>query len=49
MLSKYKDMTEQQRWIEYGKLKAEWVSRNGYSDAVAYDAFIKQITKDLGI
>lgn len=49
MLSKYKGMTDQQRWIEYGKLKAEWISKNGYGDASAYDAFIKQITKDLDI
>jgi len=49
MLKKYKDMTEQQRWVEYGRLKAEWVSKNGYGDEKSYDAFIKQITQDLGI
>lgn len=49
MLTKYKGLTDQQRWVEYGKLKAKWVSENGYGDEKAYDDFIKQITKDLGI
>lgn len=49
MLAKYKGLTDQQRWIEYSRLKLEWVKANGWNDHEAYDAFIKQIVNDLGI
>lgn len=49
MLSKYKYLTDQERWIEYSRLKVEWVKVNGWNQHEAYDEFIKQIVKDLGI
>lgn len=49
MLAKYKSFTDQQRWIEYGRLKAAWVEQNGYSSEAKYDAFITRITRELGI
>ena len=44
----YKHLSEQERWIEYGRRKAAWVSRNGYSDPAAYDAMIKRLCDELG-
>ena len=37
------------RWVEYEARKRAWVALNGYGDAAAYDAMIRQVTKDLGI
>ena len=49
MLQKYKNLTELQRWQEYGRLKREYYEKYGYTDAKTYDAFIKRITDELGI
>lgn len=46
---KYKHLSERERWIEYARLKQEYCERHGYSDAQAYDRFIKRITDELGI
>lgn len=46
MHAKYKGWTEQQRWIEYGRLKREWEEKNGY-DEKAYDAFVARILEEL--
>lgn len=48
MLPKYARMTEQQRQLEYARLKQEFWERNGY-DEEAYDAFIDRISCELGI
>lgn len=50
MHAKYKGWTEQQRWIEYGRLKREFYERHGWAkDAKVYDDFIKRIVDELGI
>lgn len=47
---KYKNLTEQQRWIEYGRLKREYINSQGsYAAPEAYDAFIKKICQELDI
>lgn len=43
------DASPQRKWLEYERRKREWVEKHGYKDAKAYDAFIKVLTKQLGI
>jgi hypothetical protein len=47
MAPQYRGMTEQQRWIEYGRIKREWTEKHGYSDPAAYDAMVKKACEDL--
>lgn len=49
MLTKYKGFTDLQIWQEYSRRKVEWVKVNGWDKPELYDAFIKQLTKELGI
>lgn len=49
MLSKYANFSEQQRWVEYGRLKREWEATYGFSDPSAYDAYVSRITRELGL
>lgn len=48
-LSKYSHFTDQQRWVEYGRLRREWEATNGLSDQDAYNAYVLRITRDLGL
>lgn len=48
-LSKYSHFTDQQRWVEYGRLKREWEATYGFSDPAAYNAYVLRITRDLGL
>jgi hypothetical protein len=49
MLEKYRHLNEQERWIEYGRIKSAWVKVNGYGDPKAYDEMVKKACEDLGI
>lgn len=49
MLAKYKGWTEQERWLEYGRLKREFYKQYGWTDPKVYDAFIQRIVDELGI
>lgn len=49
MDKKYKGLSEQDRWIEYGRLKREFTETYGYVEPAVYDAFIARITKSLGL
>jgi len=42
-------MTEFELWSEYEARKRAWVALNGYGNPQAYDAMIRQVTKELGI
>lgn len=46
---KYRHLTEQQRWVEYGRLKREYNDRYGYTDEKQYDRFIDKIVNELGL
>lgn len=48
MSPKYIGWTKQERQREYAKLKQEWEDKN-LADEKAYDAFVSQIVKELGL
>lgn len=48
-LEKYAHFNDQQRWVEYGRLRREWEATNGLSDQDAYNAYVLRITRDLGL
>ena len=49
MLDKYRGMSEQEKWVEYARLKDEFASRIPAPTEQEYDEFIARIVENLGI
>lgn len=49
MLTKYKGMSDRERWIRYHQICAAWVEHNQPFDEVAFHKFVRGLTKDMGL